>query len=717
MIRATLAMLFLLGGATTPARPARGDDVTRAPSPIEASNWPLAAGDTWRYTIERIERRPGEDAVLTDSAEVRVLASWLHGTRRVAVLMRNRPDFDRLDALRATREEAPIAPRLVEVEYQVLETDRLTIIDDPDRLGAVLASTVNAVGAKPEVDAFGEIPLPLSPGRRWGSPEMLARSDGLYVGTAGPRTDLDLPGGQVSAIPVSYQTLPDRDDRWMAPGLGLVRRQYRHRGLDLLETWEMTGFTHEAVDTLALTAHLESRFRLLLLGEGAWSRRSLLPSDPVLTALLGPTALADSPEDDEGIRRLYLRGSGGLVTLERLPDGPGRAWLVTWAVRGLRRHRFAVTADPSSRSNVAGAGLDLAAVHRLAVPASRLSGLSNGAGVVGEAAAAARMELAMQLLVRQLGDAAPTDAAARGSAEAWRKALGAAVGDSVLVTRYGSRIRIDDGDLRVDLEILPGAWAVTARLALPDGRARGGAPRFIRGEAPPIVLSDPGDSSGRLAVRRWLTLNWLADRPGEEVLILSERAAGVPLRLELYQLDATSASRGWTRLLPAGRVRLRPHSGLLDIDSERPDTRLPLAAQHWRETYGPPESPGASSPTPLRRERLDPWLDTGVTVIEALRRRESGPLSEWVRGAGLAVRLASTWLARPEVSIARIDSFQQVGGNDLPSAVAVVTFHRNRAAGPVEAEPLALSFRLVQERGRWVVVDLVADSTVGDWEP
>ena len=106
-----------------------------------------------------------------------------------------------------------------------------------------------------------------------------------------------------------------------------------------------------------------------------------------------------------------------------------------------------------------------------------------------------------------------------------------------------------------------------------------------------------------------------------------------------------------------------------------------------------------------------------MTVIEALRRRESGPLSEWVRGAGLAVRLASTWLARPEVSIARIDSFQQVGGNDLPSAVAVVTFHRNRAAGPVEAEPLALSFRLVQERGRWVVVDLVADSTVGDWEP
>jgi len=720
MTRATLILMLLLGGAIrVNAQPGRNDTPVgkigsdQPQRPIEAVDFPLAAGDTWRYAIERIERRPGEDLVLADSAEVRVLASWIHGSRRVAVLVRNRPDFEHQGTFGAMRDESRITPRLVEVEYQVLEKDRLTILDDPDRLREYFTTTADAGDTLLPGAAMDEIPLPLWPGRRWGSPEMLARSDGLYVGTAGAMKDLDLPNGRVRAISVSYQTLPDRDDRWLAPDLGLVRRQYRHRGLDMLETWEMVGFTHEAVDTLQMTTFLEARLRSLLEEDGAWSRRSLLPADPVLNALIGPIALADSPEDDEGIRRLYLRGSGGLVTLERLPDGPGRAWLVSWTVGGLCRHRFAVVADPSRASNPATVRLDLAAVRRLAAPAARLAASSRG---TGEAEAAASMEAAMQLLVERLDAAAPRGAA-RGSAEAWRKTLGSAVGDSVLVTRYGTRLRLDDNDLHVDIEVHPGAWAVTARLSLPDGTALGGAPRFIRGAAAPIVLSDPDDTVGRLAVRRWLTLDWLPDRPGEEVILLSAGATGVLVRLELYQLDATSAARGWTRLLAAGRVRLRPGSALLDIDSERRDPRLAPATQHWRESFGPPESPGPLSPTPLRRERLDPWLDTGVTVVEALRSRQGAPLSESVHGTGLSVRLASTWLARPEVPIARIDSFQRIDEGDRPPAVAIITFHRHPAAGPTEVEPLALSIRLVREGGRWVVVDLVADPALEDWEP
>ncbi|TPW11129.1 MAG: hypothetical protein FD129_1739, partial [bacterium] len=380
----------------------------------------------------------------------------------------------------------------------MLDTDRLTILDDPERLREVLAP-VAIVDGTTSSEGMGEMPLPLTPGRRWGSPEMLARSDGLYVVTAGALTEMDLPIGRVRAIPVSYQTLPDRDDRWLAPGLGLVRRQYRHRGLDLLETWGLTGFTHEAVDNRALIALLESRLRLLLQGEGAWSRRSLLPADPVLRALLGPTALADQPEDDEGIRRLYLRSGGGLLTLERLPDGPGRAWLVTWSGHGRPPHRFAVPWETQPEGRPVGVRLDLKEIRRLAIEAGRLVGSS---GTPNGTEASERMESAMQMLTERLSAVAPPLTSPRGSAEAWRRALGAAVGDSVLVTRYGSRLRINDDDFRVDLEIRPDAWAVTARLALPDGRSLGGAPRFIRGGAAPIVLSDPIEATGHLPVRR-----------------------------------------------------------------------------------------------------------------------------------------------------------------------------------------------------------------------
>jgi hypothetical protein len=183
-------------------------------------------------------------------------------------------------------------------------------------------------------------------------------------------------------------------------------------------------------------------------------------------------------------------------------------------------------------------------------------------------------------------------------------------------------------------------------------------------------------------------------------------------------VDRVRAERGWTRLLAGGRARMTPDSRRLDVDSERPDPRLPAALQQWRESYGPPDSPESISPVPLRWERLDPWLDAAVNAVERLRRPNAGTSPAAIRGDGLAVRLGSTWLARPDVAIARVRSWHAVRTGDEVPPVASVSFQRERAAGRAEAEPVVLSLRLVRERGQWVVVDLVAgDVDAGDWEP
>ncbi|HEX7880228.1 MAG TPA: hypothetical protein VF720_12510 [Candidatus Eisenbacteria bacterium] len=680
------------------------------PALIDAQHWPIEAGDTWRYLVRRVERRPGDDLVLEDSAEVRVLASFRHGRRRVAALEWRRPDFDLLPPW--VKSDLPlIVPRRIDVEYQVLDDSRLVMVDDPERLGVVMASTGNGAPEEETRVPLDDLPLPLVEGGRWGAPAMLARPDGLYTGTTGALTTLSLPIGQVRAVPVTYRTLPDREDRWLSPDLGLVRRQYRHQGLDLLETWELAAFTHEAVDSLALANRIDARVRELIKGEGSWSRRSALASDPVLAALLGPMVATETPEDDDGVRRIFLRGASGQLTLERLPDGPTRAWRVARASGGVVRRRFTISDDVPRPLPPGTSRLDLAEVNSLFETARRSALQGDARGAAG------RVEAAMQILTGRLIAAAPESGTSRAPAEAWRETLGAAAGDSVLVTRYGSRVRIDDDDLRVDLEIDRDLWALTARRAGPDGGWIGGAPRLVLGTAPPVVLVEPEDSITDLAPRRWLTLDWGLDHPGLDVLVLAESPTGLARRLDLFRVDKGRAERGWTRLLAGGRARMAGDSRRLDVESERPDPRLSAAVQHWRESYGPPDSPESISPVPLRWERLDPWLDVAVSAVEWLRRSDTATAPPSIRGEGLAVRLASTWLARRDVRVARVLSYRAAPNDELSSPVASVAFHRERAAGRAEAEPEVLSLRLVREHGEWVVVDLVAgDVDSGEWE-
>lgn len=553
----------------------------QAPDSLGRTEWPLNAGDVWVYQA-RVTSAVGAPA-LEESVVVRVLAAHVVGADRVAVVERLRPG------------------RAPEVEYHRLSGSTLTIAENPERLAARVA------GAPVDpADAQAALVFPLREGQRWGAPEMLTRGDGLYISTVGRPELLRLPGGSLRALPVRFRTLPDQVTGWYAPGLGLVRWEYVHHGLESAETWDLLEFTHAAVDTATLTDHIERRLVEFLARDGFWSRRAALAGDPGLQALLGPLTAEEDPEDIDGVRRLRLIGERSRVTIERLPDGTGRAWLLAIGNRERvwRRVEFALqrptTAADAWSDLLSEAHADFEAAVRARTAGSREE------AVAGVRRAAARIGTAITGL---FPDARPDSASLL---DAIRPVLRNAVGTAGLVTRYGQRVRVDRSGLRLDLEASGNGLLMTIRFES-SGRTRiGAAPRLLVAGQSPRALQD-ADEEPSLTPCRLMTADWAPRRPGAEYLFLcSDRPGGVS-RVELYAVDAAATPLLWSRTLPGGSARLQGDDLTLELDFERPAPGL-STVQRWREYWGPPpDDPGLELyPRPIRRERLDPPADRPV---------------------------------------------------------------------------------------------------------
>lgn len=549
------------------------------------SEWPLDAGDTWVYRARHVETRGDAPApAVEESVVVRVLAAHGVGTERLALVERRRSG------------QPP------EIEYHRLAGGTLTIVDDPDRL----ARARSGAPIEPD-DPRAAVVFPLRDGQRWGAADMLARTDGLYISRVERPERLRLPAGEHAAFPVHFRTLPDQVTSWYAPGLGLVRWEYRHHGLDTEESWELLDFTHAPVDTAALTAELERRLVGFLSRDGFWSRREALADDPVLLAGLGALAIEEDPEDADGVRRLRLVGDRGRVSIERIPDGPGRAWIVAIGDREREWRRFEFATDRAAHPAAAWGALlaDTRAELARALHA-RDAGQRDAASLLAD-----RAMTRFAAAVAGFLPAAPPDSVAL--LDAARAALRAGVGNDALVTRFGRRARIDAGGLRADLEPCAGGLLLSVRYESPQRARIGAAPRLLLpGQAPRVVADLEEEPS--LSPCRLLSADWAPERPGAECLFLcSDRPGGAP-RVELYAIEGHATPLVWSRTLPGGSARLTAPDLTLEVDFERPDPRG-SGVQRWREYWGPPPADPTLElyPRPIRRERLDPPAERPAT--------------------------------------------------------------------------------------------------------
>jgi hypothetical protein len=566
---ARLIALMVLAAPLAPAG-------AQTPDSLGVGDWPLSAGDTWLYESRRIETTaPGRTEVVEDSVVVRVLAAHDVDGARLALVERRR------------------SGSAAEIEYQRLAGGALTVVDDPERFGRLLAGA----SAEPD-DPRAAIVFPLRDGQRWGAAEMLARGDGLYISTVEAAQVVRLPGGSIAAFPVRFRTLPDQVTSWYAPGLGLVRWEYVHHGLEERETWELLDFRHAAADTAALTAYLERRLLDVLSRDGFWSRRTALAGDAALRAGLGDLAIEEDAEDVDGVRRLRLVGGRGRIAIERLPDGPGRAWIVTIGDRERLWHRFEFAADwPEG----AGAGLSTLLVDVRGELARAI--VERDAGE--RDAAIARVDRAATLLAGALNDRISVATVDSSLSDLARTRLRADAGAAALVTRYGRRVRLDADGLRADLEPCGEGLLMTIRYESPERTRIGAAPRLLVPGRAPHVVADPEEEPS-LSPCRLLAADWAPERPGAESLFLcTDRPGGAP-RVELYALDAAATPLIWSRTLPGGSARLTGPDLTLELDFERPDP-AGSGVQRWREYWGPPPADTDLElyPRPIRRERLD----------------------------------------------------------------------------------------------------------------
>jgi hypothetical protein len=96
-----------------------------------------------------------------------------------------------------------------------------------------LASSLKTSSATGIVDGL-EYVFPFHEGAVWGAdPADEVRNDGMYQWMVAGKTDVKIPSGKFKGCyDVLFRTLPDHEERWICPGVGLVSQEYEHHGTE-----------------------------------------------------------------------------------------------------------------------------------------------------------------------------------------------------------------------------------------------------------------------------------------------------------------------------------------------------------------------------------------------------------------------------------------------------------------------------------------------------
>lgn len=655
---------------------------------VGIEDFPLETGRTWSYQVTWTEG-------LGDGARQET------GEIQLAVLNHHELGPANLITLLETT-DIPGSERQSRLVFCLSDGRVIRRVYDATRLSAWMAG--GAVGD----DGTADLVFPLHPGLRWGPPEAAGNPAGHNTHDAGAFVDIELPAGPFRALPVRFTTRSDREISWLASGVGVVRYEYRHFGQQSRELWEMKSTRMAAPDTTAIGQLIQEHLAVLMSEPGFSPRRPGLAGDPTLRALLGPLAQSETLEDDDASMRLRLRGEGSLLTIESIPDGRKRAWIGRW-MKGARLLDCFFLRE-------GGAGEDAGRPPLAGVPDRSTQALRSG------------VEAARQLMreaARAAGEGRPTDAAVvadlasrrlvdglvagiepgRGpgrSVDENRERLAQALGADWLVTRYGRRLRLDDGLVTIQIDDGGDLLLPTIRIELPGQPPIGGPAALVRSSR---VTPEPSGIPG-LAIRRVMALDWSELRPGHQCLLRAE-SAEAPGRIELFLMDESAAEATaaatlrWRKSVARGSVRWNRESPLLDVTEIESDVDYPAVWRAWREEWSPGES---DQPVMIRRERLNPWLDGVVDLLRALRAKDGPRLGSLVPDEALRAGLEGSWLARPGVELVRVESDPDRLEDEPMPAVIGVTLTRRPGFVPDNSGPDQIRLRLAPGTGIWPVI-------------
>lgn len=200
---------------------------SQAPSPA-ARFFPFQPGARWTYNFQQsIEGVvPNVNKIAGSwSDTVSAVERMSSSLQMVAITRRGTlpQDFGDCQASAAT-------PGIVDFWYVVQPTRIFVRCTEADARS--LAATLIASPASPISSGDGpEYVLPFHVGAFWDNDPDERRNDGMYRWNVIASGSVSVPAGRFNGcFQTSYQTMPDDEERWVCPGVGLVEQDYDHHG-------------------------------------------------------------------------------------------------------------------------------------------------------------------------------------------------------------------------------------------------------------------------------------------------------------------------------------------------------------------------------------------------------------------------------------------------------------------------------------------------------
>lgn len=183
---------------------------------------PLAVGNRWTYEVVK-ERQSPEGGLEVSSSDVTVR---IVSTREIR-------------GLRAFAFEMAAADGRRRGFSYVLDGAKVYDLDEAG-VASVQRDGAQALD-RMRMQALKYV-FPLTPGSRWGDPEMVKRQDGKFSRFVAARGDVETPAGSFKGCTAIRFVADDGEElEWLCRGVGMVRYEFVERGLQN-EVWELKEY-------------------------------------------------------------------------------------------------------------------------------------------------------------------------------------------------------------------------------------------------------------------------------------------------------------------------------------------------------------------------------------------------------------------------------------------------------------------------------------------